>query len=807
MPTDIGARIGLNGAAEFNRSLKNITEQSKALAAEMKAVTSAFDANDSSQERLQSQINVLTKQVDVQQQRVRLLGDQYTESAKKVDDLNAELVKAIKEFGQTSTEAAKAAGALDRQEQTTQKARTEYLKATTALNKMQSEMDALSGQVNQVRTPLERLNDTISDQQQQLSRLQNEYADAVLEFGKGSSSARRLQGEIKDLSSELNKNQQRLEDATIQVDRLGDEFDNAGRQVSSLGDIIQGTFVGNLISDAVSNLVNMLGELGGEALTAADSLTKFEGTMEFAGFDPATIQETKAAMQDYADRTVYDLETVANTTAQLAANGVQDFEALTEAAGNLNSVAGGNANTFSSLAMVLTQTAGAGKLTTENWNQLTDAIPGASGVLQQAMLDAGAYTGNFREAMENGEISAEEFMDAIKELGSTTEAQNAATSVSTIEGAVGNLRATVSGFITSFLTEGGGMEVITTAINGVTTAFQNLTQNVDWASFKTTIQNAFATIIPLVQKFANFVINNWPIISSVIVGAGIAKLIGGITTAVLALNVAMNANPIGIIITLVGTLITFLISLAAQNENLGASFQAGIAEIQGFIESVKTWFTNLDAWLDQVLGEFFNVTLPGALNTAVTFITEKGNQIREFFVNLWNGLVDAVVSFGEGVIQTASDIVTALKEKINSAIDFIKSLPEKFFQWGADMINGLIEGIKSIDIGAAIGGVADTIASFIHFSRPDTGPLREYETWMPDMMAGLARGIRENQYLVTNALAGVARGMEGTLSPSLAVPTGRRVVVQLGNVTFYGYTPDQGDAFVRDLNRKLGRLL
>ena len=55
------------------------------------------------------------------------------------------------------------------------------------------------------------------------------------------------------------------------------------------------------------------------------------------------------------------------------------------------------------------------------------------------------------------------------------------------------------------------------------------------------------------------------------------------------------------------------------------------------------------------------------------------------------------------------------------------------------MINGLIEGIKSIDIGAAIGGVADTIASFIHFSRPDTGPLREYETWMPDMMAGLAR--------------------------------------------------------------------
>ena len=651
------------------------------------------------------------------------------------------------------------------------------------------------------------LTQQISVQEQRIQKLSEMLDKSAQKYGENDDRTLKWRQAVNEATASLNKMQGELKQTANETDDLGDEMEQTSRQVSSLGDIIQGTFVGNLISDAVSNLVNMLGELGGEALTAADSLTKFEGTMEFAGFDPATIQETKAAMQDYADRTVYDLETVANTTAQLAANGVADFEGMTEAAGNLNAVAGGSASTFSSLAMVMTQTAGAGKLTTENWNQLTDAIPGASGELQQAMLDAGAYTGNFREAMEEGEISAEEFLDAIKKLGSTPEAIEAAQNTELFENAVGNFNAAVSGFIRSFLTKGGGMEVITTAISGVTTAFQNLTQNVDWASFKTTLQNAFATIIPLVQKFANFVIDNWPVIASVIVGAGIAKLIGGITTAVLALNVAMNANPIGIIITLVGTLITYLISLAAQNENLGASFQARIAEIQGFIESVKTWFTNLDAWLDQVLGEFFNVTLPGALNTAVTFITEKGNQIREFFVNLWNGLVDAVVAFGEGVIQTASDIVTALKEKINSAIDFIKSLPEKFFQWGADMINGLIEGIKSIDIGAAIGGVADTIASFIHFSRPDTGPLREYETWMPDMMAGLARGIRENQYLVTNALAGVARGMEGTLSPSMAVPTGGSVVVRLENVSFYGYTPDQGGAFVRDLNRKLGRLL
>ena len=140
MPTDIGPRIGLDGAAEYNRSLKNIIAQSKSLAAEMKAVTSAFDANDSSQKKLQSQMSVLSKQIENQQQRVKLLGDNYEASEKKVDDLNAELVKVIQEFGESSTQAQKAAQALDRQEQATQRARTEYLYATAALNRMQSQM-------------------------------------------------------------------------------------------------------------------------------------------------------------------------------------------------------------------------------------------------------------------------------------------------------------------------------------------------------------------------------------------------------------------------------------------------------------------------------------------------------------------------------------------------------------------------------------------------------------------------------------------------------------------------------------------
>ena len=101
-----------------------------------------------------------------------------------------------------------------------------------------------------------------------------------------------------------------------------------------------------------------------------------------------------------ADDTVYGLDDIQNTTAQLAANGIGNYMELTEAAGNLNAVAGGNADSFKSVAMMLTQTAGAGKLTTENWNQLADAIPGARYLeLEAAHLSNREQPARFTEAL------------------------------------------------------------------------------------------------------------------------------------------------------------------------------------------------------------------------------------------------------------------------------------------------------------------------------------------------------------------------------------------------------------------------
>ena len=204
-----------------------------------------------------------------------------------------------------------------------------------------------------------------------------------------------------------------------------------------------GSAIGGLAVKGVTALWDTVKGFAGDVVNMSDSTDKFMNTMSFAGIDTANVEKASKAARDYADRTVYDLSTIQNTTAQLAANGIKDYTGLTEAAGNLNAVAGGNADTFGSVAMVLTQTAGAGKLTTDNWNQLADAIPGASGKLQEAMLKNGAYTGNFRDAMADGQITADEFNQALMDLGMTDVAKQAATSTSTIEGAMGNLEAAV----------------------------------------------------------------------------------------------------------------------------------------------------------------------------------------------------------------------------------------------------------------------------------------------------------------------------------------------------------------------------
>lgn len=267
--------------------------------------------------------------------------------------------------------------------------------------------------------------------------------------------------------TELNDN------ASPKLKELQNNTENTEHKFKRLKETMLGVFAGNVLTAGVGMVVGKLKDLTGEAIKASDAMDKFRSTMKLGGFGSEEINKTAKEVQKYANDTVYELNDVANTTAQLAANGIKDYMGLTEAAGNLNAQAGGTKETFKSVAMVMTQTAGVGKLTTENWNQLTDAIPGASGKLQEAMKKNGAYTGNFRDAMEKGQISAKEFNKAISQLGMTKAAREAAASTATFEGAIGNLEAAVVTSISNIITELGKAN-FTGIINTTTKWVENL---------------------------------------------------------------------------------------------------------------------------------------------------------------------------------------------------------------------------------------------------------------------------------------------------------------------------------------------
>ena len=174
-------------------------------------------------------------------------------------------------------------------------------------------------------------------------------------------------------------------------------------------------------------------------------------------------------------------------------------------------------------------------------------------------------------------------------------------------------------------------------------------------------------------------------------------------------------------------------------------------------------------------------TVWNAIKTAVTTVV---NAIKNVISTVWNGIKNTVSTVVNGIKNTVStvfnnikssisgtmgNIVSVIKNGFNNAISFITSLPSKALQWGKDMIMGIVNGIKSCigAVGDAVSSVANKIKSFLHFSVPDEGPLTDYESWMPDFMKGLAKGIEDSKSMVAKAMDGVAADM--VLNPSAAV--------------------------------------
>lgn len=498
------------------------------------------------------------------------------------------------------------------------------------------------------------------------------------------------------------------------------------------------------------------GQLVAEAGRATDATQKFKSTLDFAGLGSAQIDALSASTRKYADETVYELSDIQNITAQLAANSVKDYDKLAEAAGNLNAVAGGNASTFSHVGLVLTQTAGAGKLTTENWNQLTDAIPGASGKLQEAMLKNGAYTGNFRKAMEKGEISAEEFNRAIMQLGFEDAAVNAAKSTSTFEGAFGNMKASVVGGLSDTLAK--IQPFATSAINAFTPvidgAFGILLGGFDLIGqaaqdFGAKMQPA---VQPVVDAFTALKDNFEPIIAQVrdAFMPAMDSLGGALTDLAVAVmpivEVALQtvgpfiAEVVGYFVDFATTIATYLTPIV---QGFADFISAVMPVIQGVFQAVmpvvsaitKGAFSQIKNVITTVMGAVQNV-----IDIALAVINGDWGAAWEGIKSLFSDVWEGIKSGAKIGVDTVVNVVKGVKDSI---LGFFSNAGEWLIDAGKNILHGLWNGISG-----ALGWLGDQLAGIGDFIVQHKGPpsydavmlVKNGELIMGGLLDGMTRG-------------------------------------------------------------------
>ena len=181
----------------------------------------------------------------------------------------------------------------------------------------------------------------------------------------------------------------------------------------------------------------------------------------------------------------------------------------------------------------------------------------------------------------------------------------------------------------------------------------------------------------------------------------------------------------------------------------------------------------------------------------------KGYRAWDSFwdnVDVGSLITNGLVAFATGYMNTqngglANGLQTMMLSVMSNLVGVnLSSLQGLGSTWGGDLVKGMASGMvtvaaKSGLLTKAAKFVAGLIRAFLHFSRPDKGPLRDYETWMPDMVHGMADSLKNNAYVLRNAARDVSSDLQtqmqydvGMASPSYE-QNYKSSTVKLGGVT------------------------
>lgn len=210
--------------------------------------------------------------------------------------------------------------------------------------------------------------------------------------------------------------------------------------------------------------------------------------------------------------------------------------------------------------------------------------------------------------------------------------------------------------------------------------------------------------------------------------------------------------------TLIALIQPFLDAIAAVIDFLANVFTGNW---QGAWTAIKDFAASI--W------QMITTIITGALDIIASIWSTAVGILSGIFQNIWNSIVEKVTGIKDAIVNG-----------FTAAIDWIKSLPAQALQWGADIVQGIVDGITGAigKVGDAVKGVADKIKSFLGFSVPEDGPLSDFDTYMPDMIDLLAKGINAGKDKIRGALESLTGEMSvitkaNVVSPSTAaVATG-----------------------------------
>ena len=218
------------------------------------------------------------------------------------------------------------------------------------------------------------------------------------------------------------------------------------------------------------------------------------------------------------------------------------------------------------------------------------------------------------------------------------------------------------------------------------------------------------------------------------ISASLPKLIPTIVDVVL--QIVNTLTDPGTLSNLIDGAIAIIIALA----------DGLIASLPELIEKAPEIVQNLvDAIIDNA---------PKLLESALILVLKLAEGILSNLPQLLESGTEIVFSILEGITQLLGDLIMKGKDIVDSVKDGFSEKVEDAKTWGKDLIQNFIDGIieKWNALKEKVSSVAQTVKDYLGFSEPKKGPLSNFHTYAPDMMDWFAKGIRDNEDVITNQI-------------------------------------------------------